>query len=86
MASIPKATKFAVLLLVVIPAIPVYSPDLSGKSIVPLPGKGFYLQTGLIDLHDGADLTLSTAKAGRFPVCQPEASSYRVQGCVKTRA
>jgi len=32
------------------------------------------------------DLTFSTAKAGRFPVCQPEASSYRVQGCVKTRA
>jgi predicted nuclease of predicted toxin-antitoxin system len=31
-------------------------------------------------------LTFSTAKAGRFPVCQPEASSYRVQGCVKTRA
>jgi len=30
-------------------------------------------------------LTFSTAKAGRFPVCQPEASSYRVQGCVKTR-
>jgi predicted nuclease of predicted toxin-antitoxin system len=31
-------------------------------------------------------LTFSTAKAGRFPVCQPEASSCRVQGCVKTRA
>jgi hypothetical protein len=28
-------------------------------------------------------LTLSTAEVGRFSVCQPEASSYRVLGCVK---
>jgi hypothetical protein len=58
MTSISKTTKFAVLLLVMIPTILVYSPNLSSKNIVPLPGKGFYLQTGLIDLHDGADVKI----------------------------
>ncbi len=52
-----KATGIICLLLV-IPVVQVLSPKLSSNSIVSLPDKGFYLQTGLIELYNGADINI----------------------------
>ena len=46
------------LLIIIIPAIQVFSPNLSSSSIVSLPNKGFYLQTGFIELYNGANINI----------------------------
>jgi len=56
--SYSRALEIICLLLMIIPITQVLSPTLSSNNIVPLPGRGFYLQTGLIELYEGADIRI----------------------------